>query len=484
MKTRLIHLLPLTMLLLGTPKLVLGKEQFKQKVIDKAKKAVVTIHGKASLSAYEEPLGTWSGTGFIVNKNKGFILTNAHITGHATVGTYYLFFHDGARADAKLLYYDPWLDYAFLQVAPETIPEDATEIKISAKDPAMDQPAFVVGNNEGKSFSIHTGNVSSIYRITGSMPQHSINLSLNTKGGSSGSPILNEKGEAIALNYGGSETFGIGIHPSYLRYALRFIEQGKIPVRRHIGVIVDSYSLNEGVKYRQFPQEKIKGYTKKFPSSLSHALRVSSTLQGSPAAGKLLPGDIIWAVNGKEIGPNLVALDMAMNTCQEPSVCLTICRNGVWSDVEIPLYSPEVHKIQRMVSFGGALFFEMDDFFSDKIGAPAKTLTFVNVQSSTSFNKLIYYGSMRFALKVEALNESPVTSLDQLIEAIPQLVAKKYFTIDYVNYIPVGIGFGWTTLAHQLHKADVEYDENSPEPKLFTFDREKLEWKGETLLKR
>ena len=487
MQTRIVRLLIFTVLLLGTrAQLVLAEEQFQPKVIDKAKKAVVTIHGNASLKAYEPIEGAWTGTGFIVNKNKGLILTNAHITERATIGTYHLFFHDGTRADARVLYYDPWLDYAFLQIAPEVIPADATEIKFSVKDPTTDQPAFVIGNNEGKSFSIHTGNISSIYRIAGAMPQHSINLSLNTKGGSSGSPILNEKGEAIALNYGVSETFGIGLHPSYLRYALRFIEAGKMPVRKHIGVIAGSYSLNEGVQYRHFPQEKIKGYNKKFPSSLSHALQVSNTLQGSPAEGKLLPGDIIWAINGQELGPNLVDLDMAMNTCQAPSMCLTICRNGVWSDIEIALYSPEAHKIQRMVSFGGALFFEMDDFYSDKIGAPAKTLTFVNVQSSTSFDKLIYYGSRsrRFALKMEALNESPVTNLDQLIAAIPQLVGKKYFTIDYVNYIPVGVGFGWTTVSQHLHKEDVAYDENAPEPKLFTFDREKLEWRGAPILKR
>ena len=483
MQTRVFRLLTFTALLFGTQvQPAMGKDPFNQKVIDKAKKAVVTIHGNASLTAYNNA-GNWSGTGFLVNKRKGLVLTNAHVAGGAVIGTYYLFFHDGTRADAKVLYYDPWQDYAFLQVDPKAIPRDVTEIKFSAKDPVMNQPAFVIGNNEGKNFSIHTGNVSSIYGIEGLMPQHSIILSLNTKGGSSGSPILNTKGEAIALNYAASATFGVGLHPSYLRYALRFIEQGKTPPRKHIGAIVDSYSLNECVKYRNFPQEKIKGYTKKFPSSLNYALQVRSTLQGSPAAGKLLPGDIIWAVNGKELGPNLVDLDMAMNTCEASSVCLTICRNGEWSDVEIALYSPEAHKIQRMVSFGGALFFEMDDSCSSRTGAPAKTLTFVNVQSSTSFNKLVHYEGPKFVLKVEALNESAVTSLDQLIEAIPQLVDEQYFTIDYLNYIPVN-SFGYTSFAHKRYKADVAYDENAPAPKLFTLDRKNLVWKGTPILKR
>ena len=240
------------------PSRVLGEGQFKQQMIDKAKKAVVTIHAKASLRAYEAS-NAWSGTGFVVDKSKGILLTNAHITGMAVIGTYEVAFHNGTRVDAKLLYQDPWLDYAFMQVMDcKSMPEDVTEIKLSTKDPVMNQPILVIGNNEGKSFSIHTGNISSVYEIDGLMPQHSINLSLNTKGGSSGSPILNNKGEAVALNYAGRETFGIGLHPSYIRYALRFIERGKIPVRNHIGAIVEHYSLNEGTRYRNFPQEKNK----------------------------------------------------------------------------------------------------------------------------------------------------------------------------------------------------------------------------------
>lgn len=54
----------------------------------------------------------------------------------------------------------------------------------------IDQPIFMAGNNEGHGFSLHTGVVADLYEITGNMPQQSIKLSLNTKGGSSGSSVL------------------------------------------------------------------------------------------------------------------------------------------------------------------------------------------------------------------------------------------------------------------------------------------------------
>ncbi len=132
-----------------------------------------------------------------------------------------------------MYYYDPWLDYAFPKALPEAIPEDTTTMTFHVTVPAMNQPVFIIGNNEGKGFAVHTGNVSGIQEVIGSMPQHSINMSMNTKGGSSGSPIVNNQGKAVALNYAASATFGTGLHPAYVHHALTFIRQGKKPHGRH-----------------------------------------------------------------------------------------------------------------------------------------------------------------------------------------------------------------------------------------------------------
>ena len=81
------------------------------------------------------------------------------------------------------------------------------------------------------------------------------------------------------------------------------------------------------------------------------------------------------------VGPNLISLDMAMNKTNKEYVLLTICRNGEWVDLEVPVYNMEDNTIKRMVSFGGTLFFEADDIFSDKTGLPVHKVTFANAQS-------------------------------------------------------------------------------------------------------
>lgn len=334
-----------------------SKNTFKNKVIEHTKKSVVTVHTSTSLKAYGPIIKKQEGTGCMVDKTQGIILTNRHVVDPMAINTYNITFYNGEQADAKLFYYDPWLDYAFLKVPPEDIPDDTTTIAFSTLAPEINQSVFIISNNEGKGASMHTGKVSGIHTVIGSMPQHAINVSMNTKGGSSGSPIVDSQGKAIALNYAGDETFGIGLHSAYIQYALSLIRKGKIPVRKHIGVITSTYSLNDGVKYRNFSKEKVKAYIKQFPTALSNAIQVVRALQGTPADGKLLAGDILWAVDGQVIGPNLVTLDMAMNTAHVSQVRLTICRNGEWLDIDMPLYDLEDHKVTQMVSFGGALFF-------------------------------------------------------------------------------------------------------------------------------
>ena len=200
-------------------------------------------------------------------------------------------------------------------------------------------------------------------------------------------------------------------------------------------------------------------------------------------------GDIIWAIDGHVIGPQLINLDMAMNHTEASQVCLTIFRNGQWIDVAVPLYDLETRTIKRMVSFGGALFFETDDIFSDKVGVPAGTLTFSNAQVGTTFTNVLHFterGYMHFGLKLSAIDGMLINNLDQLLQHIPTLVDKKYCTLDYILLLPINDPvselFGQRFSQQDMQKADIEYDSNAPVPKLFTFNREKMQWESRKII--
>jgi S1-C subfamily serine protease len=229
--------------------------EIQPKILENVRKAVVTIDARISISAYKDT-GNMKGTGFVADKNNGLIVTNAHMVTPASIGSYFITFFNGQQTEAKLLYYDSWQDYAILKIDPANLPSNSTEILFSKDVPKLGQDVFIVGNNEAQDFSVHTGYLSNLYDINGEMPQHTFIVNLNVSGGSSGSPLVNAKGEAIGLHYGGSQTYGMSLKGSYVTHALDALKKGELPKRQHIGIISNIYSLDKAVNHRNFP----KGY--------------------------------------------------------------------------------------------------------------------------------------------------------------------------------------------------------------------------------
>lgn len=86
-----------------------------------------------------------------------------------------------------------------------------------------------------------------------------------------------------------------------------------------------------------------------------------------------------------------------------------------------------------------------------------------------------------FALQVLSFNQTPIVNLAQWIEQIPAYIQQKYFTVNYINYLPQP-SFGRAyILGPHYQTADISYDENAPEPKIFIFDPEKMEWKSKLI---
>ena len=94
------------LLLLNAP-VSFSKNMFKAKAMEKAKRSVVTVHASTSLKAYGSIITKKEGTGCIVDKTQGLILTNRHVVDPMALNTYNITFYNGEQADAKLCYYDP-----------------------------------------------------------------------------------------------------------------------------------------------------------------------------------------------------------------------------------------------------------------------------------------------------------------------------------------------------------------------------------------
>ncbi|HJD65612.1 S1C family serine protease [Rickettsia bellii] len=466
--------------------IVLASPEISSTIFEKAKKAIVTIDTRIAVSAYEDT-NSWTGTGFINDKKNGYIITNTHVIGLSAIGTYFVTFYNGEQAEAKLIYYDIWQDYAVLKVAGNDIPESAMEIPFSNESPTLNQKVFVVGNTEAQGFSFHTGYLSDLYNIDGMMPQGTYIINLNVTGGASGSPVLNDKIEAIGVLYGGGKTYSLALHGDYVIRTLESLKNNKEPIRQHMGIISDLYSLNKAVRHNNFPKEEMDKYIKKFPDSRNRVISVKTVLAGSPAEKVLKAGDIIWAINDKELGGNLAMFDREMDNSKNAVTKLVIFRDGKKLEQTVNLYNVNNNKISRMVNFGGAIFFEVDDYFSNKSGIPLKSLAIASVQSGSSFSSIPTFFTKDYKnvyrLQIFEMKDLKLNNLDDLIKLMPNITKDKFITIRFKNYQPYYAHFGYNEIisSHDEMSADITLDSIDTKPYILKYNNVSYEWNTENI---
>ncbi len=448
--------------------------------IEKVKKSIVTVNSSVALSAYQNS-GNWSGTGFIVDGKNGYIITNQHVVGRASAGTYFVTFYNGKEAEAKVVFVDEYIDFAILKINPEEFPADHEIVTLTEEEPALQSKVFIIGNTEGQGFSFHDGYLADLYEINGDMPQGSYIINVNSAGGSSGSPVLNANNKAVGVLYGGGKTHILALKASYVTHVLKAIQKGEVPTRNHIGVITKLISLDKAEKHFHFPKNLIEKYINDFPNARNRVLAVRSTLNGSPAQGKIQAGDIIWKVNGQMIAADLAKFDLIMSHSKEKTVKLTLIRDGVTVEQEIPLYPIESHKINRILDFAGALFFEVDDYFAFVTGAPIGKLSVANVQTGSSFGAINETFSQNhqnlYRIQITELNGHKVDNLENLVKIMQTAIDKKYVGVRYKNYLPYYSSFNDNFISAQEELIQtITFDSTYNNPRILKLDPNKMEW--------
>lgn len=467
---------------------VFASESLNPKLIQKTKQGVVSVSNNIKKAAYSR-VYNGQASAFLIDKKYGLFVTNAHVANDSLINNITLTTFNGRELEAKFLYSDPHKDFAFLKVEPKDIPSDLIELPLKDMHLKTYQPVFLISNNEGKDFSIQTGNIVSQYNSIGNFPQQTINISLNTRGGSSGSPVLDYDGNVVALNFAGHETYADALKIAYVIEALPFVKNGKIPPRQTSDTQIAYHSLDKSVKYQKFPKEIVMEYIAKYPDALNNALIVMQTTNGF-SENSLIAGDVIWAVDGEEIGPNMYKMDHIINIANG-QVKFTVYRQGIKKEVFVTPKNINKHKIDRMVVFGDAMFYEVDEKINIITGAPLGSLFVTNVEDGSSFDKLPYiYGlapgfnyltGMRM-LNIQGFNGQEVNSLDELIAIIPALVKQKYFIVNFKNYFFTNGMDNIQMLNRSPNVVTVEYESYISDPVELRFNPKTLTWDTKKIL--
>ena len=331
------------------------------------------------------------------------------------------------------VYRDPVHDFGFLRFDPSKIKYmQISELVLRPDLAKVGAEIRVVGNDAGEKLSILSGVIS---RLDRNAPEYGegysdfntnyIQAAAAASGGSSGSPVVNIDGYAVALQAGGRAD---GAATDYFlpldrpSRALELIRKG-IPISR--GTIQTQWLI------KPFDECRRLGLTaaheaairKGFPKETG-LLVADIILPEGPADGQLEEGDVLVKINGV-ILTQFVKLDDILDSSVGRTVKILVQRGG--RDVEVDIEVGNLHMItpDRFVSVAGASFHDLSYQQARLYAIPVKGVYVCEAAGSFRFD------STESGWIIESIDQKKTPNLETFIEVMKGIPDRARVVVTY-----------------------------------------------------
>lgn len=402
--------------------------------LERISSGVVSIRVDSTRAFDTEWNSSTQATGFVVDAERGIILTNRHVVTPGPVIAEAIF-RNNEEVRLTPIYRDPVHDFGFFRYDPADLHYlEPVELPLVPTGAGVGKEIRVIGNDAGEQLSILAGTIARLDRKAPEYGRGKYNdfntfyyqAASSTSGGSSGSPVVNIDGEVVALNAGANSSAASSFFLPLDRIdrALKELRDGRPVSRGTLQTIFHRKAYDE-LKRLGLTAESERLARSKNPEQTG-MLTVDQVIPNSPAAGKLASGDILIRIDG-ELVTEFVPLEAILDNLVGKEIEIEVERGG----------RSIIHKIavEDLHAITPDEYLEIGDGI-------VNTLSYQQARHYNRQPKGVYVANPGYLLSKAAIprgavivemDGEPISDLDDFEAALDQLADGERAKVRYVN---------------------------------------------------